>query len=231
MRRRTDPHRARPGGRRVAWLHALVVSACLLGALPALPAAAAPAAVPLPALAGCGVLSPLGGALITGEEITGGGGRNEVVACNRADGALRVRANLQLNHVPAPTAAPANLAYANSACAGCRTFAVALQLNLISAAATSIAPRNTAVAVNVACAGCTTVARAIQYTVQVADPTQVPPEVAALVGALDGALRAIASDPALTLPDAEAQLDAVLAQFQALAPSLSDQRSAAPGAG
>ena len=46
----------------------------------------------------------------------GGGGRNVVVAVNQVDDRLMVRGSVQLNRIPAPNAAPENLARAYSAC-------------------------------------------------------------------------------------------------------------------
>jgi hypothetical protein len=162
---------------------------------------------------------------ITQDEGGGGGARNLVQIQNRTDGRLRVRGNIQLNRILAPSVEPVNLALALGSCTDCQTFAVALQLDLISRTASQIAPQNAAVAVNVDCTRCVTVARAFQYVYQVDDPTQVPGETSELIRAMDHELQAIHSDGNVTLSDAEARINAVIAQFTTLAESLDDKRA------
>src|SRR5689334_19016047 len=62
----------------------------------------------------------------------GGGGKNIVTQINRTDNRLRIKGNIQLNRIPGPNVEPINLAFAGSSCTGCQTYAVALQINLIS---------------------------------------------------------------------------------------------------
>ena len=154
----------------------------------------------------------------------GGNVRNIVKVQNKTDNRLRVRGKIQLNHIPGADAQPENDAEAYSSCTGCSTFAVALQVDLISKTATTIAPKNTAVALNVQCSHCTTVAKAIQYVVQVDDPSQTPDNVKELIGRMQQQLNAAAHDKNETVADAEAKIDAVIAQFNALGQSLYTQR-------
>jgi putative peptide zinc metalloprotease protein len=154
----------------------------------------------------------------------GGGGNNMVRVVNHNDGQLRIRGNLDLNHIPGPTVGPVNLAYATSSCADCQTIAVALQIDLISRTATRIVPQNAAVAVNVQCHHCVTIARALQYVIQVDDPNQVPPDVADLLKEMDRTLNDISHTQGITVTEAESQINAVIAQFSTLAASLDDQR-------
>jgi hypothetical protein len=156
----------------------------------------------------------------------GGGAKNVVVLQNRVDGRLTTRSQVQLNRIPGPTAGPVNLASGESSCTDCQSLAVALQIDLISRTARSITPENAATAVNSGCMRCYTVARALQYVIQVDDPTQVPPEVTQLIQAMNRELTAIQADPTLSLDQAEARINAVLAQFVDLAQSLNDQRDA-----
>jgi putative peptide zinc metalloprotease protein len=154
----------------------------------------------------------------------GGGARNVVVIENRVDGRLTTRGQVQLNRTPGPTAGPVNLASANTSCIDCQSLAVAFQINLISRTASSITPENVATATNAGCTRCYTVARALQYVIQVDDPTQVPPEASRLSQTMNRELTAIQADPTISLDEAEARINAVLAQFVDLAEDLSDQR-------
>jgi hypothetical protein len=160
-------------------------------------------------------------------QIGGGGANNMVLLHNQVNGGLTARGNVQVNQIPGPSVSPVNCAYATSTCLDCRTLAVALQINLISRTATFIAPRNVARAQNIGCQGCKTAALALQYVRQVDDPTSMSPEFASLVQRMNDELRVLQTDPGLTLDQALAQVDGVLAQFQDLATSLDDQRSQA----
>src|SRR5438067_6493013 len=91
------------------------------------------------------------------------GGANIVVVTNRSDSAMRVRGNVDVNHIPGSTASPLNYAGAVASCTDCQTYAIALQIDLISKDATVIEPKNQAIALNVQCTRCRTVAQAIQF--------------------------------------------------------------------
>ncbi len=159
------------------------------------------------------------------ENSGGGGGRNNVRIVNRVDNRLRVKGNVQLNQIPGPNVAPGNVAYAYASCTDCQTFAVALQINLISRNTTSAKPENAAVAVNYQCTRCYTVARAYQYVYSVDDPKQVPDEVTQLIKELDQELNAIHQDKGISLADAEARINAVISRFASLAASLKETRA------
>lgn len=152
------------------------------------------------------------------------GRKNYVIVKNTQDNNLEVRGNVQLNRIPGKTATPENLAYAYSSCIDCQTFAVALQVNLISKTATVIAPQNVALAINERCTRCKTVARAIQYNVQVDDPKEEPEDVKGLLREMDKTLNEISRDKRLTADQAEQRINAVIAQFQTLSTSLYDRR-------
>jgi hypothetical protein len=160
-------------------------------------------------------------------QMGGGGADNIVLLNNHVDGGLTARGSVEVNHIPGPSVAPVNCAFASSTCVGCQTLSVALQIDLISPNAASVAPRNIARAQNVGCQGCQTFARALQYVIQVDDPTSTPPEINRLAQAMNDQLRAVQTDRSLTLAQARAQIDDVLAQFQDLAASLDDQPSEA----
>lgn len=154
----------------------------------------------------------------------GKGGKNYVIVRNTQNNNLKVRGNVQLNQISGSTAAPENLAYAYSSCVDCQTFAVALQVNLISKQATVITPQNVALAVNEKCTRCKTVARAIQYNVQVDDPKQEPEDVKDLLREMDQTLNEISRDKGITAAQAEQRINAVIDQFRTLSSSLYDRR-------
>ncbi|MDQ2786162.1 MAG: hypothetical protein M3Y58_14305, partial [Chloroflexota bacterium] len=159
------------------------------------------------------------------QEIPNGGGSYNIVRVqNKTDNRLRVKAKIQLNHIPGDTVQPVNYAEAIGSCTTCQTFAVALQIDLRSRTATTVAPQNAAVALNIKCTGCTTVADAYQYVVPVDDPTQTPDNVKELINQMQRQLKAIAETPDITATDAEARINAVIGQFTDLANSLYQQR-------
>jgi putative peptide zinc metalloprotease protein len=166
---------------------------------------------------------------------SGAGGRNQVRVINRADGAFQFKSSVQLNRIPADRVTPANVAYAYASCEGCTSFAIALQINLISRNATYVAPQNVALALNYECTDCYTVARAIQYTLSVDNPTQPPAEVSDLLREMERELKAIGQTKGISVQEAEQRVNAVLAQFRSLGDELIDMRtvetaSTTPGA-
>lgn len=150
----------------------------------------------------------------------GGGGNNIVKVQNKTDNRLRVKAKIQLNHIPGDNVQPVNYAEAIGSCMNCQTFAVALQIDLRSRTATTVAPQNAAVALNIKCTGCTTVADAYQYVVPVDDPTQTPDNVKDLVNQMQRQLNASARDKDETAAGVEAKINAIIAQFMDLGQSL-----------
>lgn len=154
----------------------------------------------------------------------GGGPSNVVKVSNKNDGKFRLKGKIQVNRIPGDNAQPTNDAEAYASCTNCETFAVALQVDLISRTATTIAPQNVAIAVNVQCSHCYTVARAVQYVIQVDDPAQMPDDVRALVNQMQDQLKAAAQDKDATAAQTEARVDAVIAQFTQFAQNLYTQR-------
>ncbi len=163
-------------------------------------------------------------AIQTTEQTAQGGGANIVQVDNRLDNRLRLRGRVDLDHVHGPNAAPTNKAEAFASCTDCQTFAVALQIALIPADATTVAPENAAVAVNYRCTRCFTSARALQYVITVDDPDIVPDRVTELVHAMTTELRVIEDSGPMNPGEANARIDAVVAEFQDLAAALRDQR-------
>lgn len=154
----------------------------------------------------------------------GGGAKNVVHVRNRSDGRLRVRGRIQLNRIPGPNVEPVNLALAYGSCTGCQTYAVALQIDLISRTADRVAPQNAAVAVNYECTDCKTVATAIQYVISVDDPTEVPHDVRELIRDMEMELRVLSKDKSISVTEAEARINLVVGRFQRLAEGLRQER-------
>jgi putative peptide zinc metalloprotease protein len=154
-----------------------------------------------------------------------GGPSNIVIATNRSDGRLAIRANAQVTREPGMIAAPQNFAFARASCTNCQTIAVALQLNFAGRDARYIAPQNVAVAANDQCTGCTTIALAYQVFFTVDDPTAMPEGVRGVLQDFDAELRAVSTDPNVTLADAESRIVAVVQRFMAFATAMDEQRS------
>lgn len=156
-------------------------------------------------------------------------GTNNVVRINnRADGRLRVRGRVHLNRIKGDRVDAVNFAYARSSCTDCQSIAVALQINLVKPGASYVAPENVAIALNEACTRCHTIARALQYTFSVENPDDVPDSVAGLIREMNRELRDVhQSSRDLTVEQAEARVNAVIAQFRELATALRDQRDEA----
>lgn len=170
--------------------------------------------------------APVDNGSVASNEAGGDGGPHNVVkVINKNDGKFRMKGKIQINHIPGDNASPVNDSEAYASCANCETFAVALQIDLISRSATTIAPQNVAIAVNVQCSHCTTVSRAVQYVYQVDDPSQIPDNVRDLVNQMQDQLNAAAKDKDATVAQTEARVDAVIAQFNELAQSLNNQRN------
>lgn len=155
---------------------------------------------------------------------SGGGPHNIANLRNMVDGRLRVKGRVQVNQIMGDVVAPQNESRAYASCVGCSTLTVALQLNVVPRTATTVTPKNVAIALNYQCSGCRTYAVALQYVKQVDDPRLIPDNVNALARQMNAELRAIQTDQSVTLPDAITRVNAVVAQFQDLAASLNDQR-------
>jgi hypothetical protein len=151
------------------------------------------------------------------------GGKNIVQVINRTDGSLKVDGRVQFNRISAPNAGPANIAMGYSQCHQCQTYAVALQINLISTSSNNVQPQNAATAVNVLCDGCLTISRAIQYNISVNDPNNVPPEIDQLVAQMKAELAQVKASSS-SVSEADAKFDAIIAQFRSLAAYLKDSR-------
>ena len=157
----------------------------------------------------------------------GGGGRNVVKVENWVDNDLAIKASIELNRITKKRAEPINYARAYSSCTGCKTLAVALQINLIERRTREVSPWNASVALNELCTRCLTIALAYQFSISVDDPKATPKDVSDLVKDMDRELRAISNDRSIDLLEAATRLDAVIARYETLKASLIRQRDEA----
>jgi len=123
--------------------------------------------------------------------------------------------------------APVNQASASASAASASTLAVALQINLTLPDAPKFTPQNSAVAGNRNASNSRTLALALQYTIPVRDPAHPPPDVTNLVARMRSVLQQISTDTTLDLTDAEARINAVVAEFPSLQHFLDEQRDEA----
>jgi hypothetical protein len=167
-------------------------------------------------------------------EDSSGGPRNAIKVCNRKDDRLRIRGRIQLNRIPGDTVRASNESLAWSSCRNCTSLSVAMQVNLISRTASTIAPRNEAFSYNYGCHGCLTVGLAYQLNYQVDNPREVPDKVRGLVRDINDELRALHSDQELrklhardrkaALDQIDARLESVFSRYEELKTDLSSQR-------
>ncbi|GAC1653873.1 MAG: hypothetical protein NVS4B8_29110 [Herpetosiphon sp.] len=150
--------------------------------------------------------------------------QNFVKVINQTNGKMRIKGKIQLNVIPGADAQPENVAFSYASCTDCQTFAVALQINLISKRATTVAPQNVALALNYQCTRCHTVADAYQYVYMVEDPENVPDDAEKLIKELDKELNKIAHESDLTTAQAEARINAVITRFTSFASTLTTRR-------
>jgi hypothetical protein len=152
----------------------------------------------------------------SGEQDAGGGRTNVVQVRNHKNQRLAFSGRAQLNGFDGRTAVATNRANAYSSCVGCTSIAVALQLDLVGPRTTRIAVHNDAVAVNYRCMGCTTIAVAIQYVVTWDDASRLS-SLEHQVDQMNWAFQAISRDHNISVADAVARANAIMAQFVSLA--------------
>src|SRR5437764_9279506 len=152
-----------------------------------------------------------------------GGPSNIVIVANQTDGRLAIRGNAQVMREPGMIAAPQNFAFARASCTDCQTIAVALQLNFAGRDARYVAPQNVAVATNDLCTNCTTIALAYQVFLTVDDPTAMPDGVRDVMRDFDSELRAVSTDPNITVAEAESRIVTVVNRFMAFATAMDEQ--------
>ena len=157
--------------------------------------------------------------------------RQELALLDPPAGALQVRGAIQVNQITADGSTPQNrVTVGGGACDDCQVLVVALQINLILG---GIATNGTQNLTNLSysaehCDGCELVARALQVRRTIVDPRELPPDLLEFALQFQQTIEKLNADPALTAFAAEAQLNALLAQYPTLQASLSDQRAAYP---
>lgn len=98
---------------------------------------------------------------------TAGGANNIVIVTNTSDGQTVSRSGMMVSFDPGDTVANNNLAIATStACEGCRTVSVAMQVIVVESFPSDFRPANVASAENGGCNSCDTEAFAFQHSVQ-----------------------------------------------------------------
>src|SRR5947207_10405244 len=96
-----------------------------------------------------------------------GGGNNIVVVENSTDGQTLVQASTQVIPVPMDAVTAGNVAVAiNTACVGCHSTAVAVQILIVVGSPPYFAPQNGAGAANGGCDSCGAFAFARQHSIQ-----------------------------------------------------------------
>jgi hypothetical protein len=96
-----------------------------------------------------------------------GGGNNVVIIDNETNGQTLVSASTQVIPTPMDTITSGNVAIAiNSACVGCHSTAVAVQVLIVVGSPSNFGPGNAAAAVNGGCDSCGAFAYARQHYVQ-----------------------------------------------------------------
>lgn len=149
----------------------------------------------------------------------GGGGNvnNEVVVINTVDGRSADRAGFGVARVTGSNVSNQNAAAATSSCDDCRTVAVAAQAVIIQRTdATTIAPKNYAIAVNQSCTSCETFAAAYQYVFTTDGLVRFDDGLAQKLSGLQGQIRAVAGNESLSFPEMEARIDGLVEQMWSL---------------
>lgn len=155
--------------------------------------------------------------------------RQELALLDPPAGALQVRAAIQVNQITADGSTPQNrVTVGGGACDDCQVLVVALQINLtLGGIATNGTQNLTSLSYSAEnCDGCELVARALQVRRTIADPHELPPDLLEFALLFQQTIDHLNADPALTAFAAEAQLNALLAQYPTL--QFSDQRAAYP---
>jgi putative peptide zinc metalloprotease protein len=148
----------------------------------------------------------------------GGGGNvnNEVVVINTNDGRFADRSGFGVARVTGEVVENQNAAAATSSCIDCRTVAVAVQIVLVQRDASTVAPRNLAIALNIDCTQCETFAAAHQYVITTNGLVRFTPEGQQQLASLQGQIRALAATDGIPFPDLDAQIDALVEQMWAV---------------
>jgi len=157
-----------------------------------------------------------------------GGGNNYVQVSNTTDGTEVHRSRVAVAPTSSDTVDNENLAFAKSSCDDCRTVAVAMQAVLVMSKASTVAPKNVAVAANSDCTACKTAAFAYQYVVTPGKPVRLTEDGREQIAEIgEEVAKVAASDDTFTQIDAK--LDALFEEFKGVIDSEMRQAGARAG--
>lgn len=142
-----------------------------------------------------------------------GSGDNPVVVFNEADDSHRVGSGTVVTIASSDTVDSENVALARASCTDCRTVAVAVQAVIITTNASTVTPKNAAVATNSDCTRCETGAFAYQYVVSPRVPVYLSDEGRAEIKRLRRQIAATAASGA-SFETMDAELDPLVDRFK-----------------
>lgn len=142
-----------------------------------------------------------------------GSGDNPVLVLNETDSSHQARGGTAVTIAASATVDSENLALAQASCTDCRTVAVAVQAVLITTNASTVTPKNAAVAVNSDCTRCETGAFAYQYVVSPRVPVRLSDAGRAEIERLRREISAVAAS-GKPFDQIDAELDALVARFK-----------------
>jgi len=153
----------------------------------------------------------LGSLVVLAGPAGAGGGNNIVIVQNSTDGTTQVQASTQVIPVPMDVVTSTNAAIAiNTACVGCHSTAVAVQILIVVGSPTYFAPGNGAGAANGGCDSCGAYAYARQHYIQIDRPPVLGGAARAQIDQLRNDIAAasasmlpsdVATDPCVPLPN------------------------------
>jgi hypothetical protein len=151
----------------------------------------------------------------------GGGANNVVIAQTTADGSSLVRSGTQVSQTGGRSVASSNIADATAtACTGCDSTAVAVQVVLATGDIQYYTPGNAATAATAGCDSCGAFAYAWQYVLQVSRPVMLSAaaqqEIAQLRDEIASTAASIAPDSIADDQELQAELDSLTPQLKAV---------------
>jgi hypothetical protein len=158
---------------------------------------------------------------------------NDVQAVNTVDERFIIRGRVQFNEIHGEEVAPINLSCAESTGVEVKTITVALQVNLYDDDAITVAPENYSFAVNLECTACFTRSEALQANVPMARLHGDPEgrELRHQLKELDASLKDLekqANDGAITIDEANSEVDQILARFDEVKSAFAALGTSAP---
>jgi putative peptide zinc metalloprotease protein len=138
---------------------------------------------------------------------------NAAVATNTVDGSLVFRLAFDLRFILDGAIDHSNAAVAYASCDGCRTIAIAIQVLIAMGELQTIAPTNTAVAINDRCPSCETLAYAYQLVFGLPDILYLTQEGRAEIATILAALVLLGSSDA-PIDELRVQIDALMLELR-----------------